>query len=59
MNERCGNCEYYCAVRKYPTYEEVLTHICVLPLLQDGIDYILEICEHDMCECWKEREVEL
>lgn len=56
MNERCGTCNYFCAVRKFPTFQEVLTHVCVVALLEDNIDYILETTEYDMCECWKKRE---
>ena len=55
-NERCKNCEYFCEVRKHPTYQEVLTHICVYFVVEDQSDYILEAKENDMCECWKERK---
>jgi hypothetical protein len=56
MDERCETCNYFYAVRKHPTYQEVLTHICILPLVEDGIDYICEATRNDMCECWKERK---
>lgn len=56
MDECCGTCNYFCKVRKWPTYEEVLTHICVLFLLQDKEDYILETTEYDVCECYSERK---
>lgn len=56
MDERCGTCNYCCEVRKHPTYQEVLTHICVYFLLQDREDYILETTEYDVCECWSERK---
>lgn len=57
-NECCKTCEYFCQVRKYPTYQEVLTNICVVMLVQENADYILEVKEHDMCECWTERRAE-
>lgn len=56
MDERCETCHYFCEVRKHPIYKEVLTHICVLPLVEDGIDYICEAAKNDICECWKERK---
>lgn len=56
MSECCGTCHYFCEVKKWPTFEEVLTHICILPVVEDGIDYILEAAENDVCECWKERK---
>ena len=56
MDERCGTCNYCCEVRKHPTYQEVLTDICVYLLLQDREDYILETTEYDVCECWSERK---
>ena len=56
MNERCETCNYFCKVRKHPTYQEVLTHICTLFLLTDGVDYILEVNENDVCECYKKRK---
>ena len=52
MDERCGTCNYFCEVRKHPTYQEVLTHICVFFLVTDKEDYILETTEHDVCECY-------
>ena len=55
MDERCVTCEYFCEVKKYPIYKDVLTHICVYFLLVDKEDYILETTEDDRCECWKER----
>lgn len=56
MSECCGTCEYFCEVRKYPTYQDIATHICVQFLVEDHADYILETTEHDVCECWKKRE---
>lgn len=56
--ECCNTCEYFCKVRKYPIYQEVLTNVCVLFLVQDNEDYILETTEHDMCECWRERRTD-
>lgn len=56
MNECCGTCHYFCEVRRHPTYQDIITHICVYFLVEDNVDYILEITEHDMCECWKKRE---
>ena len=56
MNECCGTCEYFCAVRKHPTYQEVLTHICTFFLLQDREDYIFETTENDVCECYCKRK---
>ena len=58
MTEHCETCNYFYAVRKYPIYEEVLTHICVFFLLQEGADYILETTENDMCECYMKRRTE-
>lgn len=54
MNERCGTCNYCCEVRKHPTYQEVLTHICTFFLLQEGSGYIMEVMENDVCECYME-----
>ena len=48
--ECCKTCKYCCEVRKRPTYQEILTHICVGFLLQEGSDYILEVAEDDICE---------
>ena len=56
MNECCETCSYCCAVRKHPTYQEILTHICVFFLLHDHEDYILEIDGYDVCECYSERK---
>ena len=56
MDECCGTCHYFCEVKKWPTFEEALTHICVLPLVHDGIDYIIEGNENDMCECYLKRQ---
>ena len=52
MDECCKNCHFFCAVRKHPTYQEELTHICTYFLVQAERDYILETTEYDMCECW-------
>ena len=54
MKECCGTCNYCCEVRKHPTYQEVLTHICTFFLLQEGSGYIMEVTENDMCECYME-----
>ena len=54
MSECCGTCNYCCEVRKRPTYQEVLTHICVYFLLQEGSGYIMEVTEDDMYECYME-----
>ena len=40
MYECCKTCNYCCSVRKHPTYQEILTHICVFFLVQEGADYI-------------------
>ena len=55
-NECCKTCNFFCKVRKHPTYQEVLTHICTYFLVQEKADYILETTENDMCECWTERK---
>lgn len=52
MHERCETCRYFCEVKKHPIYQEVLTHICVLHLIEDHIDYILETTKDDICEGW-------
>lgn len=49
MNECCGTCNYFCEVWKHPTYQEVLTHICILPA-EEKEYYILETTENDTCE---------
>ena len=54
-NECCETCRYFYSVRKWPTYEEVLTHICTCFLIDEGADYIIEVGENDMCECYKRR----
>lgn len=56
MAERCGTCNFFCEVRKSPTYQEVLTHICTYFLVTENEGYILEVSENDMCECWEERK---
>lgn len=56
MNECCGTCNYFCAVRQSPTYEQVLTHICTYFLLTERADYILETTYYDMCECHSKRK---
>ncbi len=56
MDECCNNCYYCCAVRKYPTFQEVLTHICVLFVVEEQSDYIIETTGNDLCECWTERK---
>jgi hypothetical protein len=53
--ECCKTCNYCCSVRKHPTYQEILTHICVFFLVQEGADYILEVAEDDVCECYSKR----
>lgn len=52
MNECCGTCNYFCEVRKHPAYEEILTHICALFLVEENEGYILETTENDVCECY-------
>jgi hypothetical protein len=54
MCECCETCRYFCEVKKRPFYQEVLTHICVLHLIEDHADYILEVTKNDVCECWTE-----
>ena len=54
-NECCKTCNYFGAVRQYPTYQKVLTNVCLYFLMTDFEDYILEVKEHDMCECWTRR----
>ena len=54
MDDRCGTCKYFCEVRKSPTYQEILTHICVLFIVEEGTDYIIETSENDICECYQE-----
>lgn len=58
MRDRCGTCRYFCGVRKHPTYQEILTHICTYFLLTEQSDYILETTENDVCECWKQRDIQ-
>jgi len=58
MAECCKTCRFFCTVRKHPTYQEALTHICVYFLVKDNVDYILETTEYDRCECYAEREEE-
>ena len=55
MDECCKTCNYFCKVRKHPTYQGVLTHICVLFLVEEREDYIIEVSENDRCECWKKK----
>ena len=55
-NECCKTCEFFCKVRKYPTYQDVLTHICTYFIVTENDDYICEVTENDMCECWTERK---
>ena len=38
---------------------EVLTHICVLHLLEYGVDCVLETSKNDRCECWEKRRVSM
>lgn len=52
MYECCKTCHYFREVRKYPTYQEVLTHICLFHVIEENIDYVMETVENDMCECW-------
>ena len=55
-DECCGNCNYFCKVRKAPDYQEVLICICVLSIAENRRVYLLETKEDDMCEYWmKER----
>lgn len=54
MKESCKTCKYCCEVKKFPTYKEVLTKICVLLLLQEGDPYILEVTDDSTCECYME-----
>ena len=56
--ECCNTCKYFCKIRKHPIYQEVLTNVCILFLVQNDKDYILETTEHDMCECWTKRRAE-
>lgn len=56
MDECCKTCTYYCEVRKKPTFQEILTHICVLWAVKDNEDYILETYEDDVCEAWVKRK---
>ena len=56
MDECCKNCSYFYAVRKSPTYQEILTHICVFFLMTEKENYILETTDNDMCECYVERK---
>ena len=59
MDECCGTCNYFCKVKKWPVFDEVLTHICINPFVLSGTDYICEANENDRCECWEEREVSM
>lgn len=53
MNECCKTCNYCFEVRNRSTnYQDVLTKICVLHLLQSGDGYILEVSDTDRCECY-------
>lgn len=54
MNECCKTCNYCCEVKKFPIYQEVLTKICVLHLLQSGEAYIVEVTDDSRCECYME-----
>lgn len=56
MDECCGTCHYFAKVRKWPVFDEILTHICILSFIEDGREYITEAKESDRCECWRERE---
>ena len=56
MNKYCNNCNFFCAVRKWSTYEKILTHVCTYFLVTEKEDYIPEVTEYDMCECWTERK---
>lgn len=56
MNECCKTCAFRCAVRKSPTYEEILTYICVYFLMTERADYLLETEDYDMCECYSKRK---
>ena len=57
-NECCQTCHYFGAIRKHPTYQEVLTNVCLYFIVEHFKDYILEVKEHDMCECWTKRSAE-
>ena len=53
MEESCKTCKFFCAVKKFPTYQEVLTHVCLLDVtVYNNKDYICEVSENDMCECY-------
>lgn len=56
MSKCCRTCNYFCEVRKHPTYQEVLTHICVFFLVEEREGYILETTEDDVCECYMKYE---
>lgn len=55
MCKRCGNCTYCCEVRKHPDYQEILTHVCAYFVVTEHTDYILEVADSDVCECWKQK----
>lgn len=56
IKELCKNCDFFISVRKWPTFREELTHICAYFLVTERKDYVFEITEYDMCECWTERK---
>lgn len=58
MSECCKTCHYLGSIRKYPTYQDVLTNVCLYFIVEYFEDYILEVKEHDRCECWLERKME-
>lgn len=51
----CGTCEHWFEVRRRPTYQDVLTHVCTYAI-SNVIDYIIEVDENDMCECYMKRK---
>ena len=56
MDECCATCNYCCEVKAWPTFENVLTHVCVFHLVEWKVGYITESSPYDRCECWKKRE---
>ena len=57
MNEQCETCEYFRAVRKWPTYQEVLTHVCTFDICKNRNHYLSEVTKNDMCECYKKAKI--
>ena len=52
-DECCRTCHYFCKVRKWPVFDEILTNVCVLSLMKFGVYCIDEVTENDMCECYQ------